>query len=323
MIKKDIPFHSIKFIKETEDEFIYRCPFCSDSPNKSHGHFYISKRYPVYFCQRCSASGSIKTLEKELDERCNVEYNTSIEYNLPELSISKVLYEIRELIKYLYHDVSNKEKEYLQSRSKLKNITLSNILKFSIIPDSYCKLSLSQNDKYKKINFFNDELRLWTISGLGSILSGRTIENKTDMRYMTCTNNVPWKRFLSIDCYFIRSKVIQNFNSFNPPKYLIISEGIYDCINIYLNRSKYLLREEDSLYMAVQCNLYSRALSLYSLMYNFFPEEIIVFADMGIDMKMIYKQFNNAIKHKVKITVNYPMLKDWEPFSIIRSSKVL
>lgn len=127
---------------------------------------------------------------------------------------------------------------------------------------------------------------------------------------------VPWIDMLELDSYFIRSKVIDNLNY--PPKNLIISEGIYDCISLYLHRDRFMINDNDSLFVAVQCSLYNRAVKMYNTLYNCYPKNIIIFADVGISIELLKKQFSSIYKLCNSIIVNYPMVKDWDPISMIR-----
>lgn len=316
-----LPFTSIKFIKETDEEYIYRCPFCMDSDNKSHAHLYISKRYPIFYCQKCTTHGNIKLLEYKLHEKCKIEYNTSLQYDLPNLNIKKILYEVKELIKYQYFNISDIEKEYFKSRTRLKKITLDNAIKFSLFPDNFCRyyIHTENKEKFNKIDLYkNDYMRVWTIRGFGSGISGRSIVKDFPLRYMNGIVKVPWKDMLDLDSYFIRSKVLDNLNEV--PNNLIISEGIYDCISIYLNRNRFLLSDNDSLYVAVQCSLYNRAIKIFNMIYNCYPRNIIIFADVGISIDILKKQFSNLSNVCDTIIVNYPMIKDWDPIGLVKHS---
>ena len=57
---------SLNMFKSVKQHYMMFCPFCDDANRKaghiSHGHCYISKEYPVFYCQRCSTGGSILKL---------------------------------------------------------------------------------------------------------------------------------------------------------------------------------------------------------------------------------------------------------------------
>lgn len=313
------PFDSIKLVKETDTEFLYKCPFCSDSPNPSHAHCYISKRYPIFYCQRCGKSGSLNELSKFINEPCKRQYNSVLEYDLPNLDISKILREINELLKYRYMNITDEEKEYFRSRTRLKRVTMDTAVKFSLFPNNYAKDYLLKlyGNKFYYLN--NDCIRIWTMRGLGSGISGRAIKD-SQIRYVNGDCNMPWNKFIPLDCYFIRSHCIQSYNTNTAPSTLVIAEGIYDICNIFLNRSKFMIDDKTSMFIAVQCSTYSRALKMYNFLYNIMPKNIVIFADCGIGLDKLRVQFKNGKELGVNIKVNYPSIKDWEPIGPIKYS---
>lgn len=308
-----LPFNKIQFVNETEQHYIYKCCFCGDSQKHSnHGHLYISKTSPVFFCHRCNKSGHISELIEYLHEPCHIQYSSTIEYDLPNLNISDILSKMNKVIEGLSIYITDYEKEYFKRRTKLKNITIDNIIKYSLFPD-LCARKLLYDKIFKKLN--NDPYRTWTIRGLGSYLSGRTLDsNNTSIRYINGDIHMPWDRFLTIDSYFIRSSVIKKFNQNIAPKNLIVAEGVYDIVNLFLRRNKYFIEENNSFFVAVQCSNYIRAFKLYNMMWNNIPENIIVFADRGITLNELKNQFNNIKNNnnRINIKFNWPKIKDWE-----------
>lgn len=294
----EIPFHNMKIWRETSKEYIYFCPFCNE--RSSHGHLYISKKFPVYYCFKCNCSGHLNQLSKFIHEQCHIEYNSTIEYNLPYLDISKILYETEELLRAYSLAITNAEKEYFRKRSKLKNITMDNIVKFSLFPDSYAH-------KILKLNYDNNP-RTWTLRGFSTGLSGRIHDNNSSaLRYINGDVETPWHSFINNDTYFIRNNYIRNYNSSNIPETIIIAEGVYDIVSIFLHRKKYNV---DGMFFAVQCSNYARALNVFKLLFNSIPRNIMVFADSGIKVEFLKEQFKDYKNSKV--SCNWPMIKDWE-----------
>lgn len=284
---------------------------CLDSRKRADkGHLYISKTSPVYYCHRCGRSGYIRELEDFIKEKCNIEYSLTIEYNLPNLNISEILYQMNKLIEFLSIYITDYEKEYFRKRVKLKRITIDNIIKYSLFPDYFARQLLYEKI-FKKLP--NDPYRTWTIRGFGSYLAGRSLDNNNPIRYINGDiNDIPWNKFLTIDSYFIRSSIIKKFNMNNAPKNLIIAEGVYDIVNLYLRRDRYFIKEEDSFFVAVQCSNYERAFKLYNMIWNDIPKNIIIFADMGITLNELKRQFEKIKNNKINIKANWPMIKDWE-----------
>ena len=217
---------------------------------------------------------------------------------------------MNKLIEMLSIYITDYEKEYFRKRVKLKKITINNIIKFSLFPDCFARKILYEKI-FKKIN--NDAYRTWTIRGLGSYISGRSLDDKNCIRYINGDiEDIPWNKFLTTDSYFIRSSVIKKYNQNNAPKNLIVAEGVYDIVNLYLRRSRYFIEEENSFFVAAQCSNYERAYKLYNMMWNDIPKNIIIFADMGITLDQIKNQFEKIKNNRINIKVNWPIIKDWE-----------
>ena len=311
-----IPFQRMKFWRETSNEWIYFCPLCNET--SSHGHLYISKKFPVYNCFKCNCSGHINQLSKIINESCNIQYTNTIEYNLPYLDIPKILYETNELLKFYSLAISDNEKEYFRKRLGLKSITMDNIVKFSLFPDSYARKILYNDNNAIR---FDSILRTWTLRGFSTGLSGRAhnIINDKTLRYINGNIETPWKSFIdSNDTYFIRSYPIVHYSMTSIPEYLIVSEGIYDICALYLHRKKYGIDDKNSVFMAVQCSNYMRAIKTFQLMYNTIPRNIIVFADIDIKPKNLKEQFSAIVNSN--IVLNWPIVKDWEDYGPVKFS---
>lgn len=316
------PFSKIVWIGQTDNDYIGRCPFCGDSiKSKNHGHLYVSKRYPIYHCYRCEAKGFLKDIERILNESCKIEYKLSVQYDIPRLDIHKILYETREIVKLYSMFITDQEKEYFRSRARLKKMHDSTILKFSLFPDCYARQML-----YETIfkNIKKDYYRTWTIRGLGTGISGRSHSKEEGiLRYINGITSLPWSQYVMADTYFINSEPITKYTSGIVPDTLVIAEGIYDIVPIYLNRSKYGIQDSlSSIFMAAQCSAYDRCVTVYKLLYNTLPKNILIFADIGISMDKLKKQFlpySRSTKQN-KVTINWPRYKDWDDAGAIKHS---
>ena len=316
------PFKSLVLNKETDTHFICRCPFCGDSDNRHHAHLYISKRIPVFKCFKCNTQGHVRLIEELIKESCSYEYSSTIQYNLSNLDVMIALDEIESLIESYSSYITNDELMYFKERSQLKNISLKTIKKFSIFPDSIARNYLYNIDKtkYRILEGCNDSKRLWTIKGLGSSISGRSLDTNSQIRYVIGEyQEYLWNHYLTTDCYLVRSKLIQNYNSLRHPKNLICCEGVYDCVSIYLNRKKFNISDLDSIFVAVQSSDYSRAIKFFKTLYSSYPKEVQVFADIDRTVSTLKRLFNKYID-KTHIVVNWPYVKDWNPISSIRCS---
>lgn len=307
---KDVPFLGIKWISETDDDYVGRCPFCGDSQKSSkHAHLYVSKRYPIYHCYRCNAKGFLKDIENLLKESCKKEYVLSIKYQVSKLDVPQILSETRNLIKLYSMFITDQEKEYFRSRTKLKSISDTTIQKFALFPDYYAR-SFLYNNIFKKLP--RDCYRTWTMRGFGTGVSGRAHEkNDHILRYVNGDLQLPWSSYVQTDTYFIHSYPIQQYGKMIPTN-LVIAEGIYDIVPLYLHRGKYGINDKDTVFMAAQCSAYDRCLTVYRMMYNTLPQNITIFADVGIGLDKLRSQFGAYTNRGRNIVANWPMYKDWE-----------
>lgn len=315
---KDVPFIGIKWISETDDDYIGRCPFCGDSVKDiNHAHLYISKRYPIYHCYRCNAKGFLKDIENLLKEPCKKEYVLSVKYQVSKLDIPQILSETRNLIKLYGMFITDQEKAYFKKRTRLKSISDTNIQKFALFPDYYAR-SFLYNRIFKKLS--RDCYRTWTIRGFGTGISGRAHE-KDDriLRYVNGDLELPWSSYIQTDTYFVHSYPIKEYGKI-APNTLVIAEGIYDIVPLYLHREKYSIDDKDAIFMAAQCSSYDRCLTVYRMLYNMLPKNIIIFADVGIGLDKLRHQFDSYKSRGRSIIVNWPMYKDWEECGPITQS---
>lgn len=83
MTNKDIKLNFLTQLQQrgiwikqiSDDQYVTRCPFCGDSSDPTHGHFYIklnlnNNKRMVYHCFKCPAGGSVT---KDVCERLNIE----------------------------------------------------------------------------------------------------------------------------------------------------------------------------------------------------------------------------------------------------------
>ena len=316
MADDQIPFTSIKFVKEDNKSYIYKCPICGDTTHH-HGHLYINKKLPICHCFRCNYSAHLKQLEEIIHEKCKIEYNTAIVYDLPYLNIQTILSNMEDYIEYNSLYITEIEKDYFKQRLNLNELTFDDIKTYSILPDYCCRTLLYNKDRnrYKFLAF--DNYRAWTIKLLGTSVAGRSIDNN-NIRYSNGDMYTPWSKFITLDAYCIRSYCINNYNINNPPHTIITAEGVYDIIDIYRNRKMFNINDEkNTIFIAVQCSDYRRAIKMYQLLYNCLPKKVIVFADYDRSTTMMRDMFKNI---KIPITINWPTIKDWNPAQPIKCS---
>jgi hypothetical protein len=221
--------------------------------------------------------------------------------------VETVLVEVKNLLRLFSYFITPVEMDYFKARTRLKNITESSIIKFGLFPDYYARFYLK--DMFSKLT--NDCYRTWVLRGFGGGLNGRAhINDQRIMRYINGTITVPWSQFISDDVYLIRSKPISDYGKFSPTN-LVIAEGLYDIVPLYLNRLKYGLDEDKTVYMGALCSAYGKCEKVFTLIYNRRPDRIYVFADKGISIRMLRDQFGGKLRGQ-EITINWPKVKDWE-----------
>ena len=303
------PFESIRLIEETQNELICRCPFCGDSKNESHGHLYISRRWPVFHCFRCNAQGSIRELEKLLGEKCRISYSRTVVYELPIFNAERVLGDTRDMISTYSPLVSDEEKRYFGSRVGLVSISRSDIVTFSLFPDLISK-RIGLFSPGAKCTLENEKSkRVWTMRGLGTMVSGRATDGSV-MRYVNAKVDCDWSRFVIADTYFIRSGCCLNPRRNKTPRNLVVAEGIYDIASIYVKRKMYGFDDSSTFFTAVQCSDYTRGIKMFLQLWNNNPENITVFADIDRTAESLRRLFSKCGQ---EIEVRWPRGKDWCP----------
>ena len=199
--------------------FATYCPYCGDQfrrHNPSHGHLYISKTLPLFYCHKCSASGTILRLlvEMDFDDQETLNYLKSImKFNF-----------VKDYIKDRPKTKFNQKKLTESITNKIKKISPENLNVFNdyltsrlgVIP--YTKFLLyptliQPNDKIKQ------EFLAVGFNNSNSIFVGaRLMKQVGKIRYKTNPNSL---------YYF------QEFN-FEKITNIILSEGVFDILNIYL-----------------------------------------------------------------------------------------
>lgn len=208
------------FYKISGNEIQTFCPYCDDatrSSNPSHGHLYISISKPIFFCFRCNTSGSLLKLLLDTEFKDNevlqsisglTRYKSIYDYNLKKIKKDKDQINIDQIIQYNLKFRETNPKHYEIFKSYLnQRIGRVNTAKFLITPGYI-------NNKLV-CNFSNSENE--------SVIS-RFINNQK-IRYAINKK--------SSGLYFFQNK---NFEKY---KNIILTEGPFDCINIYLYNNQF------------------------------------------------------------------------------------
>ena len=166
--------------------------------------------------------------------------------------------------------------------------------------------------------------RIWFATILGTQFIGRT-SNNSPLRY----KNLKMKELDDIDKAFMNKNseyisdcyMINNFTRSKNTKSIIIAEGIFDIIPIFMKRKKYRLTDSAIYSACLGCD-YSRPIKVYKNIFMSFPKFITVFADVGIKYEDIKSKISKVMAgRKFNLEIHYPMVKDWNEAGPIKYSK--
>lgn len=267
------------------------CPFCDDQTRKynpSHGHLYVAKILPVFICHRCSASGSILKLlaftnfddQETLNYlRSILKFNFSKDYfssNKPKIKqttqqLSKV---ITEKIKSVDENSLNIFNSYLYSR-----LGTINYSKFLLYPE-FIQPNDKINQKVLSVAFNNS---------LNNYCGARLINQIGKIRYKTQKDAY----------YFFQPYDFENINN------IIISEGLFDILNIYLYNNTFSHR--DSFYMSISGKNYISAIEkliCQELLIGKFNINLIIDIDEKYNTSNSTKTYINILKYKAEKICN-------------------
>jgi len=195
------------------------CPFCNDAtrkPNPSHGHLYLSKEIPVYFCHRCDSAGSILKLliETNFDDLDTInQLKSYVKYNF----IKDHLYQkpkhktnYYDTINFVKNKIFNLEPQELEKFNEYLKLRLGtiNYSKFLIYPN-YLK-------PYKKLSY-----------GLLSVCFNNRENDFIEGRFINPINNIRYQRNDKA-IYYFQNWDFENINN------IVISEGAFDLLNVYI-----------------------------------------------------------------------------------------
>ena len=320
---KIYPFENIQWVGEIPTHFIGRCPFCGDSqrhPNK--GHLYVSKKYPVYICHRCNKSGHIKDIEEILNEKTKYQFEVSQFIQIDNISSFKLKEKIQSEIKsFKFEDYDKTCLAYLRKRFKcLNDSEFISIRTFANMVSPEYVTKYFPNEPYTNVI-----TRVWFSTILGTQFLGRDATELNNLRY----KNLKIKELEDLENAFLNVKndfisdcyMVNNFSKSKNTKSIIIAEGIFDIIPIFMKRKKYRLTDS-AIYSACLGNDYSRPIKVYKNLFMSFPKFITVFADVGINYEDIKNKISKVMAgRKFNLEINYPMIKDWNEAGPIKYSK--
>jgi len=304
ILKKNIyPFK----ITTSKDEVSIRCPYCGDSLNTNSTHLYISTEEPFLFhCKKCNASGVVNydllhklgIFNSELDSlvsKISLKYSNNINKNnkkINNISFKNNL-DIVSFINYDNHKnkIANKNLNYLNKRFNLNWDFKDYGDKFNIIWDlkdffSYNEINKSYTSDKKLLELF--ETGIGFLSYDKSYIIFRNRNNKGSYRYynLLLIKNVNNKKFYTIK---------QNVSVLQPKLNVIMAEGIFDIIGVFLYMKENKLFKENTNNIFISCNgkSFNQTLSYINYM-GFLNNNLYIFSDSDVKIKF-YKSilYNN------------------------------
>ncbi len=274
--------------KDIGGEILTYCPYCDDAtrPNAlNHGHLYFAKNSPVFNCFRCDTSGTMVRFLIDTEFRDN-----------------DTLQFIASFIKYKF--ISNySKKSFLgyNDMGELYNQNISRLLSFKKI----------NRDLFERFNHYitnrigNVDYNLFFIypymlqiknnhyftcsfnNGDDKYITSRAIDESSFFRYKNSKEDT---------LYYFQSR---NFNKY---KRIVISEGPFDIISLYLYSNEF----KDCLFMSISGKKF--ATNIETLITNFLllgEYEINIIFDNDYKNKemVLFRGRQLAMKYNPDITI--------------------
>lgn len=278
------------YYKEINNEIIMFCQYCDDATRTKadHGHLYISKTAPVFNCFRCSSSG-----------------------NLIRLLIDTGFVD-EDIIKYLSSFIKYKTtKDYYRSKkkpTKLKQIQdgiIKRNLDFEI--QFKDKFELYKNYLYSRIGdvdygnllisptYFAGKLSCMFTNSDNENVALRLIEPYKDFRYHL-NQETSGK-------YYFQEKNFENI------KTVVLTEGPFDMLNLYLYTSEF----KNSYYIALNGKKFTSAIETLILedflignleINMIFDDDVQNYKTYLFRARLLAKQYNQNV-----------IIKGWKPLT--------
>jgi len=278
------------------------CPFCNDSTRKenpNHGHCYVSKELPVYYCHRCGASGTIMSLLiytnfedvdtiNDLKQFVKYDFVKDHLYNSSKKSVNEL--DLYQFIKNKINNIDNEELTLFKNNiyQRLGEI---NYGKFLIYPD-YINIANNESHKLLSVCFNNRD---------NQFIESRFINPVGKIRYKKNNKNFQ---------YFFQKWNFENINN------IIITEGVFDVLNLYLYNNSF--RSLNNFYLSMCGKRYLGTIE--SLLYQelLFGEYQI---NLIFDNDNKYINFTLAKCKKIAQIINNNItIKGWVPLNSIKDT---
>lgn len=313
--------------KDSGDHYVIFCPFCNDSERKinpTHGHCYISKNIPVFYCHRCNASGNIIKL------LLYTEFNDI-----------DIINHIRKIFNYINLISGN----YIEKRREKSSFNLflddKNILEYNkLIDDIKSKHYLFRKEngaekynifiKYleKRIGANIDYIKFLIIPELIKIKENYYIaatfknlfNNSVVSRIIYPESNLRYLKKVKKEYYFFQ-KNINNIINYSNNCSIYLSEGPFDIINCYIYLFDKNIDRNNSLFVSVNGKNYIAfidELIKNELLIGKYTFNILVDNDDKNTKEDKFRRVFNILNNKIdfKIIRPIPEVKDFAEFPI-------
>jgi len=247
------------YITQNSSHYLFRCPFCGDSDNKTKGHLYVSKDKPVYRCARCGEYGHYSKL-LNLFHIDNVILPKS-SYKGSSTSISGGY------SSFVQYTITDAAEAYLNHRLGNINIDPDEI---NIISSIEMKNIYSGSDKYKPTRRLpKDSVNFLTYNKKKIVCR---IYGEDDLDYFGRYDTIQLSE--GSDVYVINNK--RSYSEYIKHKTIVIGEGIFDVLNTYYNLDIF---PKDSVYVAALNAHIGKAFEIGSSVALAFNPRIVILAD--------------------------------------------
>jgi len=319
MILFEILKRNLKFCQRKRNEILIRCPYCGDSKDISHAHFYIRDEYPFfYYCQRCNNSGSFSSETMKDLNFFDVEFLSALAeekrtHKTSQKKESSFFSEKNDIIlpEIKINSISENKINYLNSRYSFK-LGLDEI-KFLKIILNFEEFFILNN--LKEVTYDQKTLRkleiyekyyIGFLSYDKKFIIFRRISDRKELNRYEIFNIFNKEYNETKKFYTIPAKINILSNELN----LVMTEGIFDIISVWVNGYNRKI-ENNLIFIANNGTGYKKPIINFSKM-GFLNSNIKIFADSDyilnykrniLEIKEIfpYKSFELYFNQKLDI----------------------
>jgi len=326
------PNLKVCYLTVRKDETVIRCPFCGDSNEWNHAHFYINNTPPFkFYCQRCNTTG---VFSKELLNTLNLFSKDMSMYLVKSVNDYKLKINRKYGNSYLnyfnnkkepivlpkqFNELELKKKKYFEDRLGFE-LNDYNIKKYRII--------LNLRDYFElndiKITDINKKTLIYKldISSIGFLLNDH---NTICCRYLNPTD----KRYFNLKIFdeeiMISKKFysIQNKLDLQQPVFNInLTEGIFDIVSVFHNIYDEKLNIND-IFISVNGKSFDFVLN-HLMKLGVLNADINIYSDNDVNKKFFNKlKANNILSKFNGLNIYYNKKENEKDFGVTKDRIIL